>query len=85
MPLISEPPDTIKRRMIRQLQQLPDNLIEKLYSLDVMNLKGKMQYDLWLSDKYKECREASYDKKWLRFEVGEWVVYMESEDYQGIF
>ena len=81
MPLISQPPDTIKQKMIRQIRQLPDELLEKLYFLDIINLKGKLQYDPWLADKYGNQQERSPYESWFWFEVGDWIIQMEKQDY----
>ena len=68
-----------KEKIIRQLRQIPDEILENLYSLDVIALKGQMQHDLWLSDRYKKYRVLSPDGDWLMFEMGDWVVRMKSE------
>ena len=69
-----------KDKVIRQLRQIPDEILENLYSLDIITLKGKMQFNSWLADRYKKYRVLSPDKDWLMFEIGEWIIRVESED-----
>lgn len=69
-----------KERLIRQLRQIPDEILENLYSLDVITLKGKMQWNSYLADRYKKYRALSHSKSWLKFKIGDWAIQMESED-----
>ena len=69
-----------KSKIIRQIKQIPNELLENLYSLDIITLKGKMQFNSWIADRYKKHRVLSPDEDWLMFEIGEWVVKMEVED-----
>lgn len=69
-----------KEKIIQQLRQIPDEILENLYSLDIITLKGKMQFNDFLADRYKKYRVLSPDEDWLMFEIGGWVVKMEVED-----
>lgn len=79
MPLISESPETRRQKLIKKIQQLPEDILESegLYSIELIDLKCQMQYDSWLASEYKHCRVLSSDKHWLRFEVEEWSIVME--------
>ena len=70
----------IKDKIIKSIRQLPDEILEKLYSLDVINHKGKMQYDLWLANRYREYRSLSHSEKWFHFQIGSWEIRMETEN-----
>lgn len=61
-------------------RQIPDEILENLYALDIITLKGKMQFNSWLADRYKKCRVLSPDEDWLAFTIGDWTIQMESED-----
>lgn len=80
MPLISEASQTQKDKLIRQLRQLPDELLEEFYSLDIISLKGRMQYNSFLANRYRKYRELSPNEGWLRFGIGDWTIQMETED-----
>ena len=73
--------ETKKQKLIRKIQQLSEDILESagLYSLDVVTLKGQLAYDDWLAKKYRSSRVLSSDKKWLRFEIGQWTIAMEGE------
>lgn len=74
--------ETKKQKLIRKIQQLPENILESvgLYSLDVVTLKCQMEYDDWLVDQYREYRVLSSDEHYLRFKIGEWAIVMEEEE-----
>ena len=74
--------ETKKQKLIRKIQQLPEDILESvgLYSLDVVTLKGQMEYDDWLAKKYRSSRVLSSDEKWLRFKIGQWTIVMEEEE-----
>jgi len=83
MPLISEAPnETKKQKLIRKLQQLPEDILESkgLYSLELVTLRCQLDYDRWLADKYREYRVLGSDEHWLRFKIGEWTIVMEGEE-----
>jgi hypothetical protein len=80
MSLISDAFETTKNKLIKKLCQIPDDILQELYFLDIIELKGKLQYNLWLADRYKKYRELSPNKNWLEFKIGSWIVQMETED-----
>ena len=69
-----------KDKIIRNIRQLPNEILENLYSLNVINLIGKMQYNQWVADQYRIYRELSHSEKWLHFQIGNWKIRMETED-----
>jgi hypothetical protein len=80
MSLISDAFETTKNKLIKKLRQIPDDILQELYFLDIVGLKGKLQYNLWLADRYRKYRELSPNKNWLEFKIGSWIVQMEIED-----
>ena len=74
--------ETKKQKLIRKIQQLPEDILESigLYSLDIVTLKGQLAYDDWLVDQYREYRVLSLDEHYLRFKIGEWAIVMEGEE-----
>jgi hypothetical protein len=70
----------IREKYIRLLKQIPDEILENLYSLDIITLKGKMQFNLWIADRCRQYRILSPDEGWLRFKLGDWVFLMETRD-----
>lgn len=77
---MSNSPHENKNQLIRKLQQLPDEILENLYSLDIITLKGKMQFNDFLADTYRSCRALSHSESWLEFKISDWTIQMESED-----
>lgn len=69
-----------KDKIIRQLKQIPDEILENLYSLDIITLKGKMQFNLWIADRCRQYRILSPDEDWLMFKIGDWIVQMENNN-----
>lgn len=80
MPLISDKPETKKDKIIRNIRQLPDDLIDEFYTLDLISFKGSLEWNQWLADKYKAFGAYNKDKDFLRFEIGSWVIKMECEN-----
>jgi hypothetical protein len=66
-------------KIIRQLKQIPDEILENLYSLDIITLKGKMQFNLWIADRCRQYRILSSNEDWLMFKIGDWTIKMEKE------
>jgi phage anti-repressor protein len=72
--------ETTKQRLIRKLQQLPNEILDapELYFLDLIELKGQMQYNSWIADRYKKYRELTHNEDFLRFKLGNWSIIMET-------
>jgi len=79
MPIANE---TRKQKLIRKIQQLPEDILESkgLYDIELTKLRCQMEYDDWLADQYKRYRVLSSDEHWLRFKIGEWLIVMEGEE-----
>lgn len=80
MPLVSEAPPTLKDKLIKNLRQIPEDILEKLYHLDIVENKGQMEYNRWLADRYRKYRDLSDNKDWLAFEIGGFRILMEIEE-----
>ena len=83
MPLVSGAPQTIKDKLIRDLRQLPEDLLKGIYKLELIEKRALMQKDQWLADKYSNDNNSDgfgLHKGWLEFKVGDWFIKMEWED-----
>lgn len=70
---------TFKDIFIRKIRQVPDDILQEVYVLDVVDSKGILQWNSHLADKYKDQKIES-DEEWLRFEIGDWRISMETEN-----
>ena len=73
---------TLKDKHIRNLRQLPDDLLEAAYAIDLVEKRVLCQHNTWLEDKYKEFK--TNDKPdalgiFTDFRIGEWAVAIETE------
>ena len=64
---------TLKNKLIKNIQQIPEDLLIKIYCLDIIGSKGKMQWDLWIAHKYQKYQKPSYNEigLHLNLEIGE--------------
>lgn len=71
-----------KQEIIENLEELPDQLIEKAYALDVVLGTLQLQYDSFLRDLYKAERipDNPGNSKFIYFRIGKWRVIMETEE-----
>jgi len=68
-----------KKEIICDLLDLPDGLIEKAYSLDVVNRKLQMQYNSLLEAEMIDCLDEQQEDFLYYHYKGYWIV-MEKED-----
>ena len=66
----------LKDIFIAKLQQLPNDILQEVYYLDVIILKGRLQWNSFLAHKYN----AKLSKDWLIFKINDWTLSMEKED-----
>ena len=64
---------------IKKLHQLPDAILQEVYFLDVVTSKGRLQWNSFLADKYKECEIIISDPGFLGFKINGWYIKMEKE------
>ena len=69
-----------KDKIIQEIRQLPDDVLNEMYSLDVITHKGKMYCNLWLADRLKTDRDLGSSENFFRFRLGTWNLEMEVED-----
>lgn len=69
-----------KEKLIRKLRQLPDDILQEVYDLDIIILRGHLQWNSFLAHQYKKQRQLSHNKNWLAFKFGDWAIQMEAED-----
>lgn len=69
-------------RIIKSLNKLPLILIEKAYTLDVIQGTLQLQYDSFLKGLYKAERIPDNPSKpgFIYFQIGPWRVIMDSEE-----
>ncbi len=72
---------TFKDIFIRKLRQLPEDILQEVYYLDIVTSKGRLQWNSFLADKYRECEiEADNpEPDFLKFKINLWYVKMEKE------
>lgn len=63
------------------LLELPSDIAEKAYSIELIGRKVRLQWGSFLADKYKDRVKASANKAFIWFKVNGWKVSMETENY----
>ena len=71
---------TFKDIFVRKLRQLPEDILQEVYYLDVAISKGRLQWNSFLAYQYKKQQKLSSSQSWLEFEIGDWIIQMETED-----
>lgn len=71
-----------KQEIMENLEELPDQLIEKAYALDVILRTLQLQYDSFLKGLYKAERipDKPGNPMFIYFRIGKWRVIMETEE-----
>lgn len=84
MPLISAAPQTIKDKLIRDLRQLPIDLLKNADYIELICKKLIHQHDPYLEHKYKEYKVQgkpdALGDVFTYFKIGEWDVAFETEE-----
>ncbi len=71
---------SFKNIFIRKLYQLPEDILQEVYYLNVVTAKGRLQWNSFLAHQYKKQQKPSHSKSWLEFEIGNWIIQMETEE-----
>lgn len=71
---------SFKDIFIKKLHQLPEDILQEVYYLDVAVLKGRLQWNSFLAYQYRKQRKLSSSQNRLEFEIGDWIIQMETED-----
>ena len=67
---------SLKDIFIKKLHQLPEDILQEVFYLDVVTSKGSLQWNSFLADKYKD-QEVGATQNWLYFKFSEWKISME--------
>lgn len=74
---------TQKDKFIRNLRQLPDDLLEAAYSVELIGKRVLCQYDKWLRDKYKEFKVSGKPDAlgdiFTDYRIEDWNISIETE------
>lgn len=70
-----------KQEMAGCLLELPSDIAEKAYSIELIDKKVTLQWDSFLADKYAEYAKVKANKAFIWFKVNGWKVSMETENY----
>lgn len=72
-----------KDEYIRNLRQLPDDLLEAAYQIELVEKRVLCQHDKWLRDKYKEFRVSdkpgALGDVFTYYKIGSWDIAIETE------
>ncbi|MCK4498955.1 hypothetical protein KAU11_00485 [Candidatus Babeliales bacterium] len=67
---------SLKDIFIKKLHQLPEDILQEVFYLDVVTSKGSLQWSSFLADKYKD-QEVGATRNWLYFKFSGWKISME--------
>ena len=73
-----------KDKYIHSLRQLPDDLLEAAYQIELVERRVLCQHDKWLEDKYKDSKvdgkPDALGDVFTDYRLGSWDVAIEVED-----
>lgn len=73
-----------KDKHIRNLRQLPDDLLEAAYSVELIEKRVLCQHDKWLEDKYKEFKVSgkldALGDIFTDYRIEDWNIAIEMEN-----
>ena len=74
---------TLKDKHIRNLRQLPDDLLEAAYQIELVEKRVLCQHDKWLEDKYKEFKVSgkpgALGDIFTDYRIEDWNISIETE------
>ena len=71
---------TFQDIFINKIRQLPEDILQEVYFLDVVTSKGRLQWNLYLADKYRGYEMVIPDPRFLEFKINNWYIKREKDD-----